>query len=305
MDSLAWLQKAQKELMALAPVAHEDESDAWRAAVLIARLHDNPKGVAVPSECEGRLASLVAISRPTDPHDLLDVVAEELEADEDPDGPLLDALLDVDDAVGVTTCLGQADRASELSLRVAALVALYPERVLALSAFAEMRLDSLAPLAPIAAVWNAVERAPAHMLAASLPPAAKVVRASTPSAAPARLEPRVPNHLLRAAAWSAASEPIQFVSEDREFDVSLEAAEGRMLMEIRGERAAQRACLVAVALGSGAELAVVDVALRSGGRIADADLGPWAGSENLLHQLVARTGMPADELDVRLRVARD
>ncbi len=305
MDARSWLEKAHRELATLAPIAREDEADAWRAAVLIARLHGNHFGLELPGDAIGRARTLVDVAGPPEPQTLLDDLADALDDDEDPAGPLHDVLLDVDDAVGVTSLIGDAGTAHELASRAAALVSLYPERVLELGAFAEMRLGTLSPGVPIAAMWRAVEQAPATLLVEALPP----IAVSRAAALPRRAQPRtvlLPRHLLQAAAWSSESKPIRLEIDGSELVAWLEADEGKMLLEIRAkETAPSRASLVVFDLTSGKELADKLLVLEVGGKTAYADLGPWAGSDNVLHGLVARSGRPTNEVGVRLRIDDD
>lgn len=318
MDPHTWLEKARRELATLAPIAHGDEADAWRAAVLIARLHGNPLGLefsfagsasppresAMNDDPIERARTLVEVAGPPDPQTLLDDLADALDDDEDPAGPLHDVMLDVDDAVGVTALIGDAVTANALALRAAALVSLYPGRVFALGSFAEMRLGTLAPRSPIATLWEAVEQAPAALLVESLPPVAR----SRPAAArrPRLREVSFPSHLHQAAASSSQREPIRLDIPDTGLLAWLEEDAGKMLLEIRGdETAPSRASLVAYDAVTDDELVVEPLILEVAGKTAYADLGPWAGSDNALHRLVTRTGRPAHEIEVRLRLDDD
>jgi hypothetical protein len=305
MDPRSWLEKTRRELIALAPTAMEGEADAWRAAVLIARLQSNPQGIELPVDFGLRAHELVAVAGPPDPQTLLDDLADALDDEEDPAGPLHDVLLDVDDAVGVTSLIGDAGTAHELASRAAALVSLYPERVFELGAFADMRLGTLLPGAPIAAMWRAVEQAPATLLVEALPP---VVVARTAAAArrPQQRQVSLPRHLLQAAASSSQSESIRLDIDSDELVAWLGLEKGRMDLEIRGKEAApSRASLVAYDLTTDEVLAVEQLVLEVGRNTSNADLGTWAGSDNVLHRLVARTGRPVEGVDVRLRIDDD
>ncbi len=169
MDPVAWLQKAYDELVELGGSTAPDPSDAWRAVALIARLVGSPNGPVPPADVLQRLPEFLATAERPDVQGLLDRVDEGLDVDEDAGGPLLDGLLDVDDAVGLLQLNGNETVALELARRVAGLVALCPERVLALGSFAEMRLATLRDDAVVGAVWRAVEAAPAYVLAEALP----------------------------------------------------------------------------------------------------------------------------------------
>lgn len=169
MDSKTWLQKASQELTALAPDAHKNSADAWRAMTLLARLLASPTGLLPPSLLSQSLQELIEVAGLPNPEDILDMVVSGLESDTDAWGQLLDGLIDADDALCVLSLVGDDQAANELAVRVAALVSLYPERVVGLSAFAQMRLETVSEASLIAYVWRAVERAPGQLLAEALP----------------------------------------------------------------------------------------------------------------------------------------
>jgi hypothetical protein len=168
-SSSDWIDKAFQELDALERSMEADPEDAWRAAVLIARLRGAPDGPKPSEVIMARLPELLRVAGPPDCGALLDAFADELESFEDPWGPLLDVLLDVDDTLGVLGLSDGDQEALELATHVAALSSLYPERLMALTAFAQMRLETVSDASPLARVWRAVERAPAQLLADALP----------------------------------------------------------------------------------------------------------------------------------------
>lgn len=310
MDPAAWLQKAFDELVEIGLAAENDPADAWRAGALIARLLGSPSGPVPPADLMRRLPKILAVAGSPDAQEILDRVADELASETDPWGPLLDALLDVDDALGVLTVSGQDETVLALARRVAGLVSLYPERVLALGPFAEMRLATVREGVGPDIVWSAVERAPAHVLAEALPaPASTKARLERlpgtrrrPVVAPA-LSFRLPEDLLLAAAESEPSEARELETEGAA-RAWVYAEKGRMRLEATGlEAGPLTASLVAERRSDGAELLRVALHLEVSGGTAYADLGPWAGPENALHRLVAGAGLKSSELRIRLSVS--
>ena len=183
MNPAVWLQKAYDELVDLGPSAELDQADAWRAVALMARLKGSRNGPVPPPELVQRLPALLEVAGEPDVQMLLDRVADELETEEDAWGPLLDALLDVDDAVGLLHLAGHDTSALEVARRVAGLVSLTPGRVLPLGSFAEMRLATLRDDLALIRVWRAIEDAPGHVLADALPAVARKAWSVTPLAA--------------------------------------------------------------------------------------------------------------------------
>ena len=304
MDPLAWLEKASKELAALLPMADRDACDAWRAAVLAARLIGNPLGVGFADDLRDRVRLLVDVAGPPDAEELLGRVADELDADDDPFGPLHDALLDADDAVGVLGVLGDEEGAIELAGRVAGMISLFPDRVLDLDEFAEMRLGSLAATKPEARIWRAVEHAAAILFASALPSPDASGGVSPRTGRALVLELRIPTERLRAVAQSPSGEVTELRDGTGAVRGWLSEEDGHMVLEIKG-LASGRAALVAWVLADGVEFGRSELRLRVSGRNAYADLGPAAGAGNILHELVARAGLSPEAIGVRLVVADD
>lgn len=309
MDPQDWLRKALHELAELASNAQADASDARRTVTLVARLLGSPSGPAPPAAVVRRLPEILAVAGPTDPQELVDAVAEELESDTEPWGPLLDALLDADDAVSMLALSGEAEKAVELAKRVAGLASLYSERVLVLGSFAEMRLETVRSDSVVAGVWNAVARAPAQMLVEALPAVHTSAVSSTPP--PTRLHPRssgeavsflFPAEFHLAAADSATgSEVAELEAEEPNLRAWAYREEGRLRLEITGlTHLREAATLVAERLKDRVALARVPVEITVSGSTAYADLGPSSGPENLLHRLVADSGAAPEEVSVRL-----
>ena len=308
MDPGDWLQKALEELTAVARSAQLDPADAWRAATLVARLLASPTGPTPPAALIQRLPELIRTARIPDPQEVLDAVADELESQDDPWGPLMDGLLDADDALGVLGLAGRDDVARDLSARVAALVSLYPERTLELGSFAQMRLETVRDDSLVAEVWRAVERAPAQALADALPaPNSREKRANRPpaSAAARVVSFPLPTYLYRAAADSSASEDgVEIETQDKAHTAWVYAEEGQMRLEVRGLTSpAGTAILISERLADGVELSRVEAAIEVSGGTGYATLGPWSGPMNLLHKLVADSGAFPEDLRVRITVA--
>lgn len=299
MDPTVWLQKAHDELLELSTKAEGDPADAWRVGALIARLLGSPGGPVPPPELVHRLHQILAVAGSPEPQELLNRVADQLGSETDPWGPLLDALLDVDDTLGVLSLSGPKETSRALAQRVAGLVSLHPERVLALWSFAEMRLATVRDGADADIVWRAVVRAPAHALADALPaPASRAesVLVAFPSF-------RIPEQLTRAAADSA-SQKVWKLETEGSGRAWIYAVKERMRLEATGVPAGPlSAVLIAERLRDGGELRRVPVELELSGSTAYADLGPWAGPENALHRLIAGTDLRASEVRIRLKVS--
>jgi hypothetical protein len=311
MDPDAWLQKALDELVELGPVAEGDPADAWRAVALIARLLGSPSGSPPPMALVQRLPGLLIVAGAADPQELLDRIASELDSETDPAGPLFDALLDTDDALAVLALSGQKEMAFELARRAAALVSLYPERVITLGAFAEMRLQTLREGAAVGLLWSAVERAPAHAVVEALPaPAWSALRVEgipqirAPQASSAVRAFRIPKDLQLAAAASETAEARELETTEEGLPAWVYAHQGRMRLEISGVGAGPLTVVLTVEhVKDGAEVACVAIDVEISGSTAYADLGPWAGPENALHRLVASTGLASSDVRCSLEVS--
>jgi hypothetical protein len=311
MDADAWLQKALDELVELEPVAEGDPADAWRAVALIARLLGSPSGPPPPMALVQRLPVLLVVAGAADPQELLDRIADELDSETDPAGPLFDALLDTDDALAVLALSEQKEMSFELARRAAALVSLYPERVITLGSFAEMRLQTLREGAAVGLLWSAVERAPAHVLVEALPaPASSALRVErlpkirAPHANPAVRSFRIPKDLQLASAASETAEVRELETTEKGLPAWIYAHERRMHLEIPGVGAGPlTVVLVAECVKDGAEVARVAIDVEISGSTAYADLGPWAGPENVLHRLVASTGLASNDVRFLLEVS--
>lgn len=311
MDPAAWLRKALDELVELGPVAEDDPADAWRAATLIARLLGSPSGPISPAALVRRLPQLLTVAGLPDPQALLDRLADELDAETDPAGPLFDTLLDIDDTLGVLATSGQSTTALELARRSAALVSLYPERVHVLGSFADMRLQTVRDGTATGLLWGTVERAPAHAVVEALPAPAssgsRVDRLPETRAAPVHAQALsfyIPEEMHRPAAESETAEARELETVGAGLQAWVYAEQGRMRLEVRGAGAGPlTAVLIAERVKDGAEVSRVAIDVEISGSTLYADLGPWAGPENALHRLVAGTGLVSSNVRVRLAVS--
>lgn len=305
-DPAAWLRKAQTELGELGPTAEVDPADAWRAVVLVARLLGAPDAPVPPVEIVQCLPQILSAAGSPEPERVLDRLADDLSSDGDAWGPLLDTLLDVDDTIGVLDLSGQREQARELAGRATALVSLYPERTFPLGPFAAMRLATLRDDVATARLWRAVERAPADLLADVLPAIQTPSKPSRTARPDFRARERaftVPRDLQLTAAASPADEPRELAADGAETGAWIYAERGRMLLEVRD--IGSPTCTVTLAAQRAedhAEVGRVDLEVAISGTTAYADLGPWAGGDNVLHRLVAETGLTAAELRIRLLV---
>lgn len=168
-----WVVSAREELQNLERRAEEGLSamSAYRILVLLARL-EQARAAGLDADISPSARSLGARlgpgTRSPAPTALLGRLEAELLGDEDPFGELLDALLQLDDAVSVSESRGEPS-ASELARLADAIVALAPERVGALGDMAERRLATLPPGAAIRPVWETVARSAVEAALRELP----------------------------------------------------------------------------------------------------------------------------------------
>ena len=304
-----WLKKAHKEMLSLAPRAQDAPGDAWRAVVLIGRLLGCPDAPPIPGSVVIRLPELIRAASQPDPQEVLDDLVDGLDAGDDPWGPLMDAVIEADDTLNFMELAGQKKDAENLADRVAGILSVYPGRLLDLGAFAEMRLGSVRQDSPVAKIWRAVELAPARALADALPPQVPVrQQAATRPASPRPQGPAKATLLslerfMRKAA--ADSEPdassIRIDTEDPNQKVWLYPKEGQMQLEMLGTHLpAGAGAIIALRTSDHAEEARLTVDIEVNGETAYINLGPWAGPENLLHKLLAASGLIPGELIVRI-----
>lgn len=305
MDAKRWLQKALQELTALTPDAHKNPADAWRAVTLLARLLASPIGPLPPSSLSQSLQELIEVAGFPNSEDILDMVFSGLESDTDAWGQILDGLIDADDALCVLALVGDDKAANELAARVAALVSLYPERVMGLSAFAQMRLESVRDDFVVTDIWRAVQCAPVFVLADALPTSIQHQQQHN-------LTPRdnfsvlLPEQIYQAAAADSGEDSVEFVSQDLAVKGWIYSDEGQMILEVRGLlSSSEQVEFVAEQLTSGVELARIQVSLKHSGKTATASLGAWAGPTNLLHKLLSKSGLSSDKIHIYIRTTNE
>lgn len=306
MESQDWLQKVLDELVNLAPVAEEDPNDAWRAVVLISRLLGSPSGPTPPAEVLLRLPALLAQAGLPEPEPLLQRLSEELEAEDDPAGPLLDVLLDIDDSLGALTLHGDSASAQALSWRAAELVARFASRVVPLKGFAVLRRATVRPGSEAAGLWDAVAHAHAVLPTEDLEEHSHEdqERAPTVRRRRVRILP-LPQESARPHAWTGAA-PLALTSPDGATRAWLYEEGGRLRLELHGTPQPPTSARLAVLRREDqGERAATDLPLEISGRTAYADLGPAAGQGNLLFALLAQAGLPLEEADLHLVVTHD
>jgi hypothetical protein len=312
MEPRDWLHQALEELLALAPVAENEPDDAWRALVLVGRLLGSPSGPIPPAELLRRLPALLARAGLPEPEPLLERLSADLRTEDDPAGPLLDTLLDIDDALGVLSISGDAETARALTRRATALVSRSAARVHPLRDFAGFRAATVRPDSNTAVLWNAVSHA-SDPLPAETPPAQpqepRAPKAPLQGGAPPRPHRLVvlgfPREAFHALAWTGLT-PLAFASQDGGTRAWLYEEEGRLRLELRGTSATPtRARLQLVRRDEATDKATLELTLEVSGNTAYADLGPTVGEENLLHMLLARAGLSPEEADVHLVVMDD
>ncbi|XXF75159.1 hypothetical protein P2318_18995 [Myxococcaceae bacterium GXIMD 01537] len=306
MEPQDWLQNALAELLGLAPVCEEDPEDAWRAVVLIARLLGSPAGPTPPSEMLRRLPVLLKRAGLPETEPLLQRLAEELNAEDDPAGPLLDALLDVDDSVGVLSLYGDTSSARALSRRAAELVARFASRVSPLEGFAAFRGATVRPGSDVAELWEAVAHAPAVLPTDEAQERFREEQEQVPTVRRRQVRRLLlPWEVARPHAWTGA-EPLVLTSPDGETRAWLYEENGRLRLELHGtSQPPTRARLAVLRRDDQDERAGIDLPLELSGRTAYADLGPAAGQGNLLYALLAQAGLPLEKAELHLVVTHD
>lgn len=299
MDPQDWLQNALDELLSLASVAEDDPDDAWRAVVLMARLLASPSGPTPPAEVLRRLPALLACAGLPEPEPLLERLSAELAAEDDPAGPLLDVLIDIDDGLSVLSLYGDAVSARSLSQRASEIIARSASRVGPLKDFAVLRRATVRPDSEVAALWGTVAHSPAE----SRPVQSQKEPVPTVWRWPVMVP--LPREAIRPHAWTPSA-PLLLSSQDGEVRAWLYEEKGRLRLEVRGPSIPPtRARLVVLRRDDAVEQAATDLPLEVSGNTAYADLGPVVGQGNLLHALLVRAGLPQEEADLGLMVMHD
>ena len=297
-----WLTKMRNELDTLMSNGTSRPDDAWRATVLIARLLNAPNQHRVQLDYIAQLPALVEAAGPSDFGRILRVLADSLEGDEPPEGPLLDSLLDVDDAASVSALEDCITDAEGLVRRSAAMVSLYPERTLGLTDFAGLRLQTIRSDSAAAELWRAVEASAAELLVAELPS----------SAAPPRIEPsrgvaRVVQFTLPESSYAAAADSdddTDHRGSSTDVEYVLEVVDGERQLEILAPRGSsiQSVSLECYDIQTEQVLESALLTLTCSGDRAYASCGPASGPGSLLHRIALPTGTNDGQAAVRLVV---
>lgn len=332
----SWEEGIRTGLQEIADLPSLDPPDRYRLVVLWARWDQflrsggeaGTEPLAVPMPVREEVLRHLEGFRIPDSAALLDNLEQHLQSTEDATGPLMDVLLDIDDLAGVRELVGEPEAAHDLARMAAAAASLFPERLVDLSPWAFGRLETLSEDAAVVALWTVVAESPAQSIASRLPAPTSnrlvdAVLGDLEKAGafedmgrviqmrPARVRTEsvwmpMPSELFLAAAATANAEPREFRSADGRYRGWVEADGDRMRMEIRGPgEAPKRIALVACEKDGTSELARIELAVEVSGPTAYADLGPWAGSGNVLHQLVERVGRPPGDFESRLVVIDD
>lgn len=303
MDPQAWLNGVRAELVALAPRAEDSANDAWRAVVLMARLLAAPSQPSPAPELVVRLPKLFEIAGASDPASLLESLADALDGDEDPWGPLADACLDVDDAVSVGQLVGWPE-AQELARQAAALIELSPRRVFSLEPLAVLRIATVRAESVVNVVWSAVRDAPALMLADALPQTAPTQAARAPGRTPAARDGfGIPDEALRAA---AATEEARAWTIDTRGELTLCEEDGRLLLELAVHSDSTPVIELVARLRIGGEASVrVVVSMTRHGKRMYGDLGSAYGRDGAIREVLDLMGVSRDELTLALEVRDD
>lgn len=306
MEPRSWLEKGATELEALVREPALDANSVLRALALYARLESSPDGPR-PSQAAGsRIKALRQVAPEVEPAGILDALARELASEDEPHGALHDVLLDVDDAAGILGIVGRAADREELLARSAALVASWPDRVLPLASFAELRCSTLDEGSPVRELWDAVRSAPALLLAEALPPVEEVqVPLPLELLRAARTTFQVPRQITaRVAADDGKGGRWRFEADDRLHGAVIVEKAGLLTLEAQfpeGVTKQGKLWLEVEKLTSGEILECELIPHRASGCWLYADLGAAVGERSLLRSIIRRCRLPEDEVGLRLR----
>lgn len=177
-----WTLTIETELYDMLGRRDLNSGDLWRVAVLLGRAAQHPAPtvniealVDRASQAGVAQRALTEAARPV-VEDVLDALDEALFADDDPAGPIADALLDVDDLLTVMELEGHVEEANTLATQAVALVDLAPDGPAALDQWATRRLATVAEDSPAAMLWAAVAAAGASVVLAAIPARREVDR---------------------------------------------------------------------------------------------------------------------------------
>ena len=296
MEPRNWIEKAMRELMELLTMPSAQGDDALRAIALAGRIQESPWGLSLPDAQRQQLSTLIAETESVIPAELLGQLADALQGGDPPEGPLQDALLDIDDGVCSASLRGDEHTARRLSLHAAGMVETSPEGAMALGEFALMRLESTVQDAAIAQVWRSVAAAPG-MIATELMPSANQDKVEVPHvllrqakgrARRTRTWGQIPSEVFGPEAKSTGLD-ISFSMQGEAERGFMSEVKGQLLLEVRlkeNQSQPRRVQFEVRSLASGETLGVQQIPFRYSGRRIYADLGPHYGQGSVLAKLL-------------------
>lgn len=343
--STVWYTNANKELRRLME-QHEKQpltgGDAWRALVLNGRLAQSLKaeGAAQDDELAGVLSKTVCLALSSqcsypEPHLLLEELELELRSEEDPLGPLLDSLLNLDDLCTVYFLFSRKAETEQLIELVSALLSLFPERLHSLSEWAHSRLQTLPDGLELAAMWEEVFLAPGQILIEKTQPQSlrtekniqSALERLLPQAKAGGSSPRklvfstsswsflLPQLRLPAAAASISKDedleyPLYLQVEDREQEIGVFYLDddGILKCTISMYPKEHSICRVALQLShalSGQLQEEVELTFHVDGAELILPIGRKAGPESLLQKLLIQNNLSPENAEFKVIVVHE
>lgn len=292
-----FLRKAQLELKELLESSNAralSDMEAYRALVLAARLRDAPPGQkGAPSDVP--VTNLLASCELPTAQDVIDDLAVALEGDDDPHGPLLDVLLDIDDLAGVLAFADKAIEARRLVVSAKSLVTRNANRVSPLAQWAAMRRQSLSPDASIFALWDDISEQTAASAVILKPRIRRTYSLSLPQL------PSMAAHSIRDDEYEIQNEvgktiAIAYVDQqtgERKIDITLDSADEPLPAAI---------WLVAKRSSTLEQIGTESLQFTQEGRDLYVSLGPDVGPKSARHRLCQRLGVDVNEVFFEVRI---
>jgi hypothetical protein len=298
-----FLRKAGCELEELLQIDRHSplaDADAYRALVLLARLRDAPPAdLATGDLLRVDVSGLLERCTLPAPNELLTTLESALEGDEEPEGPLFDALLDVDDLAGALGQAGEEATRARLVAEARALVTRRPDRIARLADWAAMRRQTLAPGAVTAPLWEAV------VAAAVAPSQVRTPIASTQARVRA-LAFQIPE-FPRVAAHTApeGALPVHDASGEQSAVAYIDPETGERLLDVtissRDTPDPASVRLFALRRDTHAPLGSEPLTFEREGIDVYVSLGPDVGPGSVRHRLCARLGVEMGEVIFEVR----
>lgn len=302
-----WIRKMGHELQALACQSGLEDDEAYRALVLVARLQD-ARGSAVDTQAVQLTVAEAAFWSPLlgrctfpVPEDVLEALAEHFEGPASHPDELTMLLLDVDDLCGVLGLAGDLERANRFAGRAFEIVS-HSAPVVALGAFAEMRLETLRPAAAARQLWLPAHARPDRGVADGLgqdaveDTAAEVIVVAFEVPVSLPLPVAAATELDQDGAVKDVGGAIrgeQYVEDGRRFHSYRLPA---------GVRPVPRAHLEVRDCDGGSLLHREDLPVTRDGRDLCVDLGPVAGAQSLAARIALQLGRGGEAFTVRIVV---